>query len=118
MTLMKDEGPRNQEEVEVERTTGAKTVSEQMVDQKPREASGMGSGVNGVSMKEQKFLSDKRECKCGLREPGGLQTDPLTLRMVYEKGSPPPKKKAGREKGVSKEKAKVTEELTVMERWR
>ena len=106
---MEDEEPRNREEAEVERTTGAKMVSEQMVDQKPREASGMGSGVNGVSVKEPGLLSDERECKCGLREPGGLQTNPLTLRMICEKSSipsphPRPKKKAGREKGVSNEK--------------
>lgn len=92
---MEDEGPRNQEEAEVERTTGAKMVREQMVDQKPREASGMGSGVNGVSVKEPRFLSDERECKCGLREPGGLQTNPLTLRMVCEKSNPHPRR--GRE---------------------
>ena len=98
-------------------------VSEQMVDQKPKEASGMGSGVNDVSVKEPRLLSDERDCKCGLREPGGLQTNPLTLRMVCEKSSTPPlhprpKKKAGREKGVSNEKSKVTEALTVRERWR
>lgn len=90
---MEDEGPRNQEEAEVERTTGAKMVSEQMVDQKPREASGMGSGVNSVSVKEPRFLSDEREGKCGLREPGGLQTNPLTLRMVCEKSNTHPRRR-------------------------
>lgn len=108
---MKDEGPRNQEEVEVERTTGAKMVSEQMVDQKPREASGMESGVNGVSVTEQRLLSDERECKCGLREPGGLQTNPLTLRMVCEKSSPHPRRRQAERKECRKKRPKLQRSL-------
>ena len=63
----------------MERTTGAKMVSEQMVDQKPKEASGMGSGVNDVTVKEPRLLSDERECKCGLREPRSQHARPFRL---------------------------------------
>lgn len=80
-------------------------VSEQMVDQKPKEASGMGSGVNDVSVKEPRLLSDERECKCGLREPGGLQTNPLTLRMVCEKSSTPPTPPPPQEEGRQRERS-------------
>lgn len=67
--LMHDLGPRNQEGVGVEGTPGAQeprwSVSEWLT-RRPREASGMGRGMNGVSLKEQAVLQDEGEYRCGL----------------------------------------------------